>query len=73
MKSKNSLFIISSHISEVGENLLDDKLADLKYFESRLEGDIPINTYQLVDGVSSERHGLAIVKREGIIELLDQN
>lgn len=71
LKSKGSLFIISSHISEVGDQLLEGSLADLKYFDSRLEGDIPINTYQLVEGISSERHGLAIVKREGIVELLE--
>jgi DNA mismatch repair ATPase MutS len=72
LKSKKSLFIISSHISEVGEQLTNGGLADLKYFDSRLEGDIPVNTYQLVDGISSERHGLAIVKREGIVELLEE-
>lgn len=71
LKSKGSLFIISSHISEVGDQLKEGSLADLKYFDSRLEGDIPINTYQLVEGISSERHGLAIVKREGIVELLE--
>jgi DNA mismatch repair ATPase MutS len=71
LKSKKSLFIISSHISEVGEQLTGG-MADLKYFDSRLEGDLPVNTYQLVEGISSERHGLAIVKREGIVELLEE-
>ena len=71
LNSKKSLFLISSHITEIGEELESEKCVDLKYFESRLDGDVPVNTYQIKEGISNERHGLAIVNREGIAEILE--
>lgn len=72
LKARESLFMISSHIIEVAHELKKIKKCDFKYFDSRLENEIPVNTYQINDGISNERHGLAIVKKEGIMEILNE-
>jgi DNA mismatch repair ATPase MutS len=71
-KINSSFFIVSSHITEVGEELQKCGVNNFMYFDSYLDGDLPVNTYQLKDGISHERHGLTIVKREGIVELLEE-
>jgi len=44
---------------------------EFKYFDSRLVGEIPEYEYLLKDGVSHERLGMYIVKKEKIIEILN--
>jgi DNA mismatch repair protein MutS len=65
-----STFCISSHITELAENL--DKLPtiDFKYFDARLENDTPKYEYILLNGISHERLGMHILKKERILEIL---
>jgi len=44
---------------------------EFKYFDSKLVDEIPEYEYLLKDGVSNERLGLYIVKKEKIIEILN--
>lgn len=71
-KIKNSLFYISSHIVEVGQELEKTDKVFFKCFESKLQGEQPIYNFKLIDGISSERLGLVILKNEKILEIIDE-
>lgn len=71
-KIKNSLFFISTHIVEVGSELEKMSGPIFKCFNSRLEGKTPIYSYKLVEGISSDRLGLTILRNEKIMELLEE-
>lgn len=66
------LFIISTHITEAGE-MLRQKGGPFQfvYFPSILEnGKIPTYTYRLQQGISNDRHGMMIIEKEKILELI---
>lgn len=67
----HSLFYISSHILEVGQELEKTNNVYFNCFESKLIDKQPVYNYKLVDGISSDRMGVAILKNEGILEILD--
>jgi DNA mismatch repair ATPase MutS len=67
---RNCLFIISTHIIEAGEVLKQQSNIQTLYLPTVMNGSIPVYTYQLQPGISSDRHGMMIIKNEGIIELL---
>jgi len=71
-KMNESIFFASTHLVEVASEL--EKLDSIifKYLDSRLEGNTPVYNYKLMDGVSSERLGLLIVKQEGIMQIIDE-
>ncbi len=68
---QHSLFYISSHIIEVSQELEKSNKILFKCFESKLTDDQPVYNYKLIDGISSERLGLAILKNEGVLEIID--
>jgi DNA mismatch repair protein MutS len=70
-KIQHSLFYISSHIIEVGQALEISNNVLFKCFESKLTNEQPVYNYKLIDGISSERLGLAILKNEGVLEIID--
>ena len=68
---ENCTFFVSTHILEVADELQENERVSFKCFHSDLiEGKLKY-TYQLQEGVSSERIGKFIVEKEGILELLD--
>ncbi|ADQ79156.1 DNA mismatch repair protein MutS domain protein [Paludibacter propionicigenes WB4] len=69
---KNSIFLISTHIVEVGKELEKSDSICFKCFESKLHREKPVYNYILKDGLSSERLGLTIMKNEGILEMIDE-
>ncbi len=66
---KNSLFIISSHIVEAAEDLEQKTGIGFFYLPTRMNGHIPAYTYMLEKGITNDRHGMIIIKNEGILEL----
>ena len=71
IKIKHSLFILSTHLYEIGDDLKKYSNIDFKYFETSVsDGELEFS-YQLKDGVSNDRLGYLILEREGVIELLD--
>ena len=72
LKIKNSLFILSTHLYEIGEDLKKYPNIDFKYFETAIDGDQLQFNYQLRDGISSDRLGYLILKREGVVDLLEK-
>lgn len=67
-----TMFLVSSHLIELGERMLESGLVDLQHFEaSEQEGRLRFE-YILRPGVSSQRLGMRVLREEGIFELLDQ-
>jgi DNA mismatch repair protein MutS len=67
----NCLFVISTHIVEVGAALESQGQAiSFFYLPTRLVEGKPIYTYQLQPGISSDRHGMMIIENEGILQML---
>lgn len=69
-KIKNSAFFISTHLVEVGSALKKENRIIFKYLDSGVSGDNPVYTYKLCDGISSDRLGILIIKKEGIMNAL---
>lgn len=72
VKIKNSLFILSTHLYEIGAALKDHPNIDFKYFETNTNDDKLLFSYQLLDGISNDRLGYLILKRENVISLLEK-
>jgi DNA mismatch repair ATPase MutS len=69
-KIKPSLFILSTHLYEIGDNLKQYANIQFKYFETNInDGELVFN-YQLKEGISDDRLGYLILKREGVVDLL---
>jgi DNA mismatch repair protein MutS len=72
IKIKNSLFILSTHLYEIGEELKDYPNMSFKYFETSVKDDQLEFSYQLKDGISNDRLGYLILKREKVVDLLEK-
>ncbi|MDB5249906.1 MAG: mismatch repair protein MutS [Segetibacter sp.] len=70
-KMKNTLFILSTHLYEIGEGLRQYPNIKFNYFETRIEDGQLIFSYQLKEGISNDRLGYLILKREGVVNLLE--
>ncbi|MGC9150212.1 MAG: MutS-related protein [Microbacter sp.] len=68
----NSLFVISSHLTEVAEHLSSIDSIQTRYFDSFLENGQPVFTYQLKEGVSSMRLGMTLIMKENILKMLEK-
>jgi DNA mismatch repair protein MutS len=67
---KQSLFVLSTHIVEVGALLQQEAVGiQYKYMPSLLEGNATRYTYTLQEGISDDRHGMMIIRQEGIFDL----
>jgi DNA mismatch repair ATPase MutS len=71
LKIRNSLFILSTHLYEIGEDLKQYPNINFKYFETAVSDDQLQFSYQLKDGISNDRLGYLILKREGVVNLLE--
>ena len=67
---KGSIFLVSTHIVEVAEPLRAFKNIRFGYFHTAIKEEMPIYSYQLRDGVTEERLGMLIIKKERIIETI---
>jgi DNA mismatch repair ATPase MutS len=72
LKIKNSLFILSTHLYEIGEELKKHSNISFKYFETTTAGDQLSFSYHLKEGISNDRLGYLILKREGVVDLLER-
>ena len=72
IKIKNSLFILSTHLYEIGEELKNYPNISFKYFETNVMDDQLEFSYQLKEGISNDRIGYVILKREKVVEMLDK-
>ncbi len=72
IKIKNSLFILSTHLYEIGGELKQFPNISFKYFETNVTGDQLEFSYQLKDGISNDRIGYVILRREKVVEMLEK-
>jgi DNA mismatch repair protein MutS len=72
IKISNSLFILSTHLYEIGEELKQYPNITFKYFETfAINGQLEFS-YVLKDGISNDRLGYLILQREGVVDLLEK-
>ena len=69
---KNALFILSTHLYEIGDSLKKYENIQFRYFETAVQNDQLIFSYQLKEGISNDRLGYLILKREGVVDLLEK-
>ena len=72
IKIKNSLFILSTHLYEIGEELKEYPNISFKYFETSVSEDQLEFSYQLKEGISNDRIGYLILKREKVVDMLEK-
>ncbi|WP_341835631.1 hypothetical protein WJU16_22650 [Chitinophaga pollutisoli] len=68
---QNCLFIVSTHIIEVGEALKKLQNVQFRFMPTVLEGNVPKYTYSLQEGITEDRQGMMIIENEGIIDLIN--
>ena len=71
-KKRNSMFIISSHIIEAGEELKQLNNIGFLFLPTIMNGHMPEYTYRLEHGITDDRHGMIIIRNEGILEILER-
>ena len=71
-KMQNALFILSTHLYEIGEELRRYPNIQFRYFETSVDDDQLIFSYQLKEGISNDRLGYLILKREGVVNMLEK-
>lgn len=72
IKIKSALFILSTHLYEIGEDLRKHPNISFRFFETTVNGDQLHFSYQLKEGISNDRLGYLILKREKVVELLER-
>jgi DNA mismatch repair protein MutS len=72
IKIKNSLFILSTHLYEIGEELKAFPNISFRYFETQVHNEQLEFSYQLKEGISNDRIGYVILKREKVVEMLEK-
>jgi DNA mismatch repair protein MutS len=69
---EDCLFMFSSHLIELSEQLGHIEHIDCRYFEAREDQGTLAFEYKLREGVSSQRLGMRVLQEQGIFELLDR-
>lgn len=72
IKIKTSLFILSTHLYEIGEELKQYPNISFRYFETTAKEDQLQFSYQLLEGISNDRLGYLILKREKVVDMLEK-
>lgn len=70
---RNSIFVISTHIIEAGE-VLKERCTNIGFLflPTRMNGNTPVYTYQLEQGITDDRHGMIIINNENILGILEK-
>lgn len=71
LKISNSLFILSTHLYEIAEPLQVHPNIIFNYFETTVKDDQLIFNYHLKNGISNDRFGYLIMKKEGVVKMLE--
>ncbi len=71
-KMPNALFILSTHLYEIGEGLRAYSNIQFSYFETSVVDDQLVFSYYLKEGISNDRLGYLILKREGVVNMLEE-
>jgi DNA mismatch repair protein MutS len=72
VKIRKSVFILSTHLYEIGPPLKKYPNIIFNYFETAVvDGQLLFN-YQLKEGISNDRLGYLILKKEGVVDMLQK-
>ncbi|WP_126970103.1 MutS-related protein [Gynurincola endophyticus] len=71
VKIDQSLFILSTHLYEIANELKEYDNISFRYFETNINGEQLEFSYKLKEGVSKDRLGYLILNREGVVDLLN--
>jgi DNA mismatch repair protein MutS len=71
IKIPNSLFILSTHLYEIADELNVYPNIIFRYFETEVKEDQLLFSYQLKEGISNDRIGYLILKQEKVVEMLE--
>jgi DNA mismatch repair ATPase MutS len=66
------LFILSTHLYEIGEDLKKFPNILFRYFETSTENKQLVFQYKLKEGISNDRIGYLILQKEGVVQLLEK-
>jgi DNA mismatch repair ATPase MutS len=70
---RNSFFVISTHIIEVGHSLMEScHNLQFAYLPTIMEGMAPRYTYTLTQGITNDRHGMLIIENEKILDMIQE-
>jgi DNA mismatch repair protein MutS len=72
LKIKNSIFLLSTHLYEIGDELKKHPNICFNYFETSVIDDQLSFSYQLKEGISNDRLGYLILKKEGVVGMLEE-
>ncbi len=72
IRIKNSLFILSTHLYEIGDELKQYPNISFRFFETNVKDEQLDFSYQLKEGVSNDRIGYVILKREKVVDMLEK-
>jgi DNA mismatch repair ATPase MutS len=69
-KWESCLFLLSSHLLELGKELKTEKSIRFMYFDSQVVNGKPVFNYKIKEGLSDERLGMLILENEGVFDML---
>lgn len=70
-ENRNSFFVVSTHIIEVGEAL--GKVSDnvqFSFLPTVMKAGVPTYPYTLASGITTDRQGMIIIENEKIVEII---
>jgi len=70
-KMNNALFVLSTHLYEIAEDLQKHNNIQFKYFETSVHNNQLLFSYELKEGISNDRLGYLILQQEGVVQLLN--
>jgi len=72
-RRKNAWFVLSTHITEAGA-VLREKCGNIQfiYMPAKMDGANPVYTYKLKEGITDDRHGMVILRNEGVLDILEK-
>lgn len=70
-KIRSSIFILSTHLYEISEQLKQYENIQFNYFETEVKDKELHFQYHLIPGISQDRIGYLILEREGVVDLLN--
>ena len=71
-KIRSSIFILSTHLYEISDQISKYDNIQFNYFETQVIEKELVFKYQLTKGISQDRIGYLILEREGVVDLLDK-
>jgi hypothetical protein len=71
LHAERSISVLTTHLVEVAERFADDSHVKLACFEAMKAGDGWTFDYELTDGISTQRLGMALLEREGVVRVIE--